>query len=259
MSTIKLDTCTINYDLDGPVGAPVLVLSNSLGTTMDMWAPQLDALRWKFQLLRYDTRGHGKSTPVPGPYTIDRLGRDVLGLLDALKIERAHFCGISMGGLTGLWLGVNAPERLGKLVVSNTAARIGTAEGWQDRARLVRDEGIPEVADGAASRWFTPHFIQHQPGLVDMLLQQLRSSPQAGYAACCDALEKADLRQDVARISAPTLVISGRHDPVTTTEDARYLVEQIAGAKGVELDASHLSNVEAAAEFNRTVVDFLLA
>jgi len=257
MATIKLDTCTIHYELDGPSAAPVLVLSNSLGTTMDMWAPQLDALRWKFRLLRYDTRGHGKSSVIPGPYSIEQLGRDVLGMLDALDIERAHFCGISMGGLTGLWLGVHAPKRLNKLIVSDSAARVGTAEGWQARAHLVRSEGMAEVADGAASRWFTPHFIQKQPERVDMLLKQLRNSPQAGYAACCDALALADLRTEIKHIKAPTLVIAGTHDPVTTLEDAQFIASHVAGAQLVQLDASHLSNVEAADAFTEAVLKFL--
>lgn len=257
MPFVNLESGRLHYELDGAPDAPVLVLSNSLGTTMDMWAPQLDALRWKFRLLRYDTRGHGQSAVIPGPYKLEQLGRDVLTLLDALDIERAHFCGISMGGLTGQWLGVNEPKRLNKLIVSNTAARVGTAEAWNARAHLVRAEGMAEVADGAASRWFTPHFIQHQPTMVDMLLKQLRSSPQAGYAACCDALAVADLRDDIKKIKVPTLVITGLHDLVTTPEDARFIAEHIAGARMVELNASHLSNVEAADAFTDAVLKFL--
>jgi 3-oxoadipate enol-lactonase len=258
MSFINLDWGRLHYQLDGPTDAPLVVLSNSLGTDINMWTPQLTAFNRHLRVLRYDTRGHDHSVVTPGPYSIDLLGQDVLTLLDSLDIERAHFCGISMGGLTGLWLGVHAPQRLNKLVVCDTAARVGTAEGWQARAKLVREEGMPEVADGAADRWFTPHFIQHQPQLVDMLLKQLRNSPPAGYAACCDALAVADLRQDIARIQLPTLVVCGAHDPVTTPADARYIVEQVKGARYVELDASHLSNVEAAEAFNDAVVSFLV-
>ncbi|MDN0081689.1 3-oxoadipate enol-lactonase [Crenobacter sp. SG2305] len=258
MPILKLDPYHIHYELDGPENAPVLVLSNSLGTTLDMWAPQIDALRWKFRVLRYDTRGHGETSAIPGPYQLAQLGRDVLTLMDALNIERAHFCGISMGGLTGLWLGVHAPKRLNKLIVSNTAARIGTEEGWQDRAHLVRSAGIPEVADGAASRWFTPGFIQHQPERVEMLLRQLRGSPEAGYAACCDALAVADLRDEISHIEVPLLVIAGKHDPVTTPEDARFIVDRVKGARYAELEASHLSNVEASAAFTEAVLKFLV-
>lgn len=257
MAFVNLESGRLHYELDGTPGKPVLVLSNSLGTTLDMWAPQLDALRWKFRLLRYDTRGHGQSAVIPGPYQLEQLGRDVLTLLDQLDIERAHFCGISMGGLTGQWLAIHAPKRLNKLIVSNSAARVGTAESWQARAKLVREEGMPEVADGAASRWFTPHFIQHQPVMVEMLLKQLRNSPQAGYAACCDALAVADLRSEIKNIKAPTLVIAGKHDPVTSLEDARYIATHVPGARLVELEASHLSNVEAADAFTEAVLKFL--
>jgi 3-oxoadipate enol-lactonase len=259
MAILKNDSYHTHYEIDGPANAPVLVLSNSLGTTLDMWVPQIDALRWKFRVLRYDTRGHGGTSVIPGPYTIGEMGQDVLALLDALDIERAHFCGFEMGGLIGQWLGVNAPERINRLIVSNTAARIGTAEGWQARAHLVRTEGMAEVADGAASRWFTPGFIQRQPERVEMLLRQLRSSPEAGYAACCDALGTADLRDDIQRIQAPLLAIAGRHDPVTTPADAQFIAERVAGAQCVELDASHLSNVEASDAFTKAVLEFLAA
>ncbi|RXZ45553.1 3-oxoadipate enol-lactonase [Crenobacter cavernae] len=258
MPFIDLDTGRLHYQFDGFSDAPVLLLSNSLGTDINMWSPQLDAFTRHFRVLRYDTRGHGHSVNTPGPYSLELLGRDVITLLDALGIERAYFCGISMGGLTGQWLAVNAPDRLIKLVVSNTAARIGDAAGWQARAHLVRESGIPEVADGAASRWFTPHFIQHKPELVEMLLHQLRNSHAAGYAACCDALAVADLSDDIARIPLPTLVVAGTFDAVTTPADADFIAGRIEGARRVDLPASHLSNVEAAADFNREVLDFLL-
>jgi 3-oxoadipate enol-lactonase len=257
MPMLQLDTLHMHYELDGPREAPVLVLSNSLGTTLDMWAPQVDALRWKFRLLRYDTRGHGASSAIPGPYRLEQLGRDVLAMLDALDIERAHFCGISLGAITGLWLGVNAPERLNKLVVCDGAPRVGTVDGWKARAHLVLAEGMAEVADGAASRWFTPGFIRQRPERVDMVLRQLRASPPGGYAACCEALALADLRAEIGRIVTPTLVIHGKHDPVIPLEDARFIVEQVAGARLVELEASHLSNVEAADAFNEALVAFL--
>jgi 3-oxoadipate enol-lactonase len=247
---------TLHHELSGPAGAPVIVLSNSLGTTLEMWDPQIDALRAQFRVLRYDTRGHGRSAAPPGSYTIDELGRDVIALLDSLDIERAHFVGISMGGLTGQWLGVHAGARLDKLVVSNTAARIGTTEGWRTRADLVRKQGIAEVADSAAGRWFTPRFIAAQPATVGTLTARLRSLSPEGYAACCDALGDADLREDIARIPCPTLVIAGVHDPVTTVDDARFITARVSGARLVELDASHLSNIEAADAFTDAVLRF---
>jgi 3-oxoadipate enol-lactonase len=247
----------VHYRIDGPADAPVVVLSNSLGTTLDMWSPQVDALVGSFRVLRYDTRGHGASAVPQGPYSIDDLGRDVLALLDALDIARAHFCGISMGGLTGQWLGVNAPGRIDKLIVSNTAARIGTEEGWKARVALVRAQGMDEVADGAAGRWFTSRFNDEQPKIVATLVAQLRETPAQGYAACCDALAAADLRGAIEGIVAPTLVIAGDEDPVTTVADAQFIAERVAGARWIKLAASHLSNVEAADAFNDAVTRFL--
>lgn len=250
---------TLHHELSGPADAPVIVLCNSLGTTLEMWEPQIDALKERFRVLRYDARGHGRSAVPPPPYAIDDLGHDVLALLDSLNIERAHFVGISMGGLTGQWLGIHAAARIDKLVVANTAARIGSPEGWQARAVLVRKEGVGEVADGAAARWFTPDFVSQQPSTVETLAVRLRTISPEGYAACCDALGDADLREEIGRISRPMLVIAGRHDPVTTVEDARFIAGRVPGARLVELDASHLSNVEAPAAFNDAVLNFLCA
>lgn len=247
----------IGYTTTGPDGAPAIILSNSLGTTLDMWAPQVDALSERYRVVRYDTRGHGGSFAPPGAYTLDMLGRDVLTVLDALDIERAHFCGISMGGLTGQWLGVHAPERIGKLIVADTAACIGSSNGWRDRAALVRTKGMADVAAGAAGRWFTAQFIAHNPQVVQQLTDQLRDLAAEGYAACCDALSVADLRGDIERIVSPMLVIAGRDDPVTTVDDARFIVERVPHARLTTLDASHLSNIEAAAAFNATVLAFL--
>lgn len=247
----------IRYTMTGPEGAPVLILSNSLGTTLDMWAPQLSALSTHYRVLRYDTRGHGGSFAPAGAYTLDMLGRDVLALLDALDVERAHFCGISMGGLTGQWLGVHARERVDKLIVANTAARVGSSNGWQERAALVRTHGMADVAAGAAGRWFTADFIARHADVVRTLTDELRDTPAEGYAACCDALAAADLRGDIDRIAAPTLVIAGRFDPVTTLEDARFIVERVPHADMAALDASHLSNIEAADAFSATVLSFL--
>jgi 3-oxoadipate enol-lactonase len=241
------------YTLEGPEGAPVVMFSNSLGTGMSSWQAQADALSRHRRVLRYDTRGHGMSglghEQSPGT-TLAQLGGDVLRLLDALEIHTVDFCGISLGGLTGLWLGVHAGHRLRRLVVANSAARIGTAEGWTARAEQVLAHGMAAVADGAAARWFMPDFRARAPDVVDRLIDGLRHCDPRGYAACCLALAQADLRAQVAAIAVPTLLVAGRGDPVTTVDDARWLRDRIAGAQCVELDASHLSNVEAAAAFN---------
>lgn len=257
MPFIDIDDRRLHYQLDGPATAPVLVLSNSLGTTLEMWQPQREAFSRDFRLLRYDTRGHGKSTLGEGACTLIQLAQDVLRLLDALDIERAHFCGISMGGLIGQWLGVYAPQRIRKLVVCNTAARIGSEASWRDRASLVRDTGMSQVADGAAARWFTRGFIQRQPELVGRMIEQLRQGDAAGYAACCDALAVADLQQELKTMAVPMLVVAGEFDQVTTPVDADFIAGQVPGAIRLDLSASHLSSIEAASVFNPSVIRFL--
>ena len=259
MPYAQLDDGRLHYRTDGDRKRPCLVLSNSLGTDLGMWDAQAAALAEEFYVVRYDTRGHGGSARGTGPAGIARLGLDVLGLLDHLGITRTHFCGISMGGLTGQWLGIHAPQRVHKLVLANTAARIGNLDGWATRAALVRVEGMDGVADGAASRWFTAPFIARQPSVVGHLIGRLREQDAEGYAACCDALARCDLREQVQGIASSTLVIAGRHDPVTTVADGEWLAAQVAAAQLAVLDASHLSNIEAAEEFTALLRRFLPA
>lgn len=257
MSSIQINNETFNYELNGHENTPVLFFSNSLGTTHSMWAKQVDYFSKNFRVLSYDTRGHGESVKNKGPYTLEQLGNDVLQITQALGIEKFSFCGISMGGLIGQWLGIHAPEKLDKLVVCNTAAKIGQEAGWNDRAALVRSEGMNPVADGSAGRWFTEGFVQANPASVNALINGLRQTDAEGYASCCDALAKADLREKIALIKTPTLIVAGSHDPVTTVADADAMAEKIAGSKRVDLDASHLSNIEASEAFNRALEDFL--
>ncbi|QGN38318.1 3-oxoadipate enol-lactonase [Klebsiella oxytoca] len=245
----------VDYKIDGPQDAPVIVLSNSLGTTRAMWQPQIEALTQHFRVLRYDTHGHG-ATHKSGKVTLTQLGEDVIALLDHLNIAKAWFCGISMGGLTGLWLGRFAPERFYGLIVANTAARIGDQAGWLSRARTVRQEGMDVVAAGAADRWFTHGFRQKSPEAVEALCHQLTHSDAEGYAACCEALAAADLRAEVAQIPVPVLIIAGESDPVTTVADADFLQQQIPASEVVVLAASHLSNIEAPQAFNAALLDF---
>lgn len=257
MAFADLAATRLHYRTDGHAGRPCLVLSNSLGTDLSMWDAQALALAADFFVVRYDTRGHGRSGIAAGPTAVEDLGRDVLGLLDHLGVARFAFCGISMGGVTGQWLGIHAPERIERLVLANTAARIGTQDGWTRRAALVRDAGMTPVADGAAARWFTDGFAARSPEVVAGLVARLRAQDPEGYAACCEALAEADLRADVARIEAPTLVIAGAHDPVTTVADGAWLCERIAGARMDTLAASNLSNIEAADAFTRSLRRFL--
>lgn len=245
----------IHYQIDGPADAPVLVLSNSMGTTLSLWEPLMSALTTRFRVLRYDTHGHGQ-TRKRGKVTLAQLGEDVISLLDNLAIEKAFFAGISVGGLTGLWLARFAPERFYAVAVANTAAKIGEQSGWLARARTVRQEGMGVVAAGSADRWFTPAFRQHHPATVDPLIHQLAASQAEGYAEGCEALAAADLRAEVAAIELPLLAIAGEFDPVTTVADADFLVQQIRGARKVVLPASHLSNVEAPDAFSAVLLTF---
>jgi 3-oxoadipate enol-lactonase len=238
---------------------PVVVLSNSLGTDFSMWDPQMVELQRHFRVLRYDTRGHGKSSVTPGDYSIEQLGRDVLGLLDSLGLERVHFCGLSMGGMIGMWLGIYAPDRLHRLVLCNTAARIGTKEIWNARIATVRKDkgGMKHVAAAIVERWFTPEFRTSCPDAVAKAQRMFENTPPEGYTACCAAVRDMDQSQKIASIKTPTLVIYGGSDPVIPVSDARFLSDQIPGANEVELAAAHLSNVEQATAFTQAVSNFL--
>lgn len=246
--------------VDGDAAAPALILSNSLGTTLEMWEPQVAAFSARFRLIRYDTRGHGGSPVTPGPYSFDDLGQDVLAVLDALAIERAAFCGISMGGHTGLWLAIHAGRRFNAIAVCNSAAKIGTAQGWSERAAMVRAggaAGMRALADSAPGRWFTEDFIAARPEVVQRAQDGIAGINPEGYAACCDALATSDLRADLGRIATPTLLLAGSADPVTTVADAQAMQAGIAAAQLAVVPASHLSNLEAPQAFDKAVLDFL--
>jgi len=245
------------HRFDGPADAPVLLLSNSLGTALEMWDPQMPAFVERFRVLRYDMRGHGRSAVPPGPYSIADLGRDVLALLDANRIDRVRFCGLSMGGMTGMWLGCNAPDRLEKLVLCNTSAQLGTPEQWNIRISLVENEGMKGVAEGVIERWFTPEFRKREPQAVDKVRRMLLETPPAGYAACCAAIRDQDQREAICAVPVPTLVVAGARDPATPPEHSRIIASKIPGARVVELEAAHLSNIEARDRFTASVLEFL--
>ncbi len=257
MAHTNANGARFHYRLDGPADAPVVVLSNSLGTNLAMWDAQIPALAQKFRVLRYDSRGHGQSDVTPGPYTIEALGRDVIGLLDALQIPTAHYCGISVGGLLGQWLGINASKRFKSLTVCNTAARIGTMDGWNTRIAAVKESGLAPIADGVVSRWFTEDFAKRAPAQVELARQMLLHSPPEGYVATCAAIRDEDLREAVFRVNLPTLVISGARDVATTPSDGRFIAEKVPGAQYLELNAAHLSNIEAAEPFTDALLKFL--
>ena len=262
MPVVTLADGDLNYQLDGPADAPVLVLSNSLGTNLHMWDAQIPAFTEHFRVLRYDTRGHGQSLVSSGSYSIEQNGHDVLALLDALDIQKAHFCGLSMGGLIGQWLGIHAPERIERLVLCNTAAKIGSDEVWNTRIETVLNGGeqaMRDLRDASIERWFTAPFAKAEPAKVEPIVSMLAQTSPQGYAANCAAVRDADYREQIATIQAPTLIVCGTGDAVTTPEHGRFMQARIAGAELVEFDAAHLSNVQAGELFTTRVLSFLQA
>jgi 3-oxoadipate enol-lactonase len=259
MPFVEAGDLRVHYVLSGPPDAALVVLSTSVGADLSMWDAQVPALEARFRVLRYDTRGHGRTSVTPGPYTIEQLGSDVPRLLDALRLERGHFCGLSMGGLIGMWLGARASSRIGKLVLCNTAPRIGTPETWNARIDTVRRLGMMGVAATIVDRWFTPAFRARSPETVASALRMLEGTSPEGYAAACAALRDADERADLSAIATPTLVMAGSRDPATPAAEGRLLADAIAGAEYVELDTAHLSNQEAPARFTSELVSFLTA
>lgn len=262
MPMIDADGCLLNVSVEGRDGGPTLMLSNSLGCTLQMWEPQMRALTQVFRVIRYDRRGHGKSQVgksqvAPGPYSIERFGRDALAILDDLNIEKVHWCGLSMGGMVGQWLGVHAPERINKLVLANTTCHYPDASIWDARIKAVKDGGLASVADTVISGWLTQDFRERQPDIAARMKAMLTSTPVEGYLACCEALAKLDLREDLATIKAPTLVIAGRYDKSTPITMAEAIRSRIPGASMTILDAAHISSVEATLAFNDAVLGFL--
>ena len=248
---------TIHYETFGDASKPALIFSNSLGTNFSMWQPQIDHFKSQYYVICYDTRGHGESNSPQGPYLLQDLGLDVIQLLDVLNINKAHFCGISMGGLTGQWLAIHNPERFSSVVICNTAAKIGTEQAWLDRAKLVRTQGLKSIAETAASRWFTENFIQNRNVVVENLTRNLANGSAEGYASCCEALAQADLRTDIAEIKIPVLIIAGQKDPVTTVEDGGFMQQKIQNSQLFEINASHISNLEQSGTFNQKLKTFI--
>jgi len=257
MPFLEVGGARIYYVIEGPDGAPVLAFSNSLGANCSMWDRQAQELRKKFRILRYDTRGHGQTSVPPGPYSMEQLGKDVLALLDELRLVRVHFCGLSMGGMIGMWLGIHAPDRLNKVVLSNTAAKIGTEESWRSRIEAVQKGGMRSIAAGVMERWFTPAFRAKESTTVARIQKILEGTNPEGYLSCCAAIRDYDCREQLEKIDAPTLLITGAHDPATPAADGRFIAAHIRGAKYAELDAAHLSNIEDQERFTLELTAFL--
>jgi 3-oxoadipate enol-lactonase len=248
----------VEYTLDGPDDAPVIVFSNSLGTTGAMWEAQAAALSERFRVLRYNARGHGGTPAPPGPYTVGELAGDVLALLDRLELDHVSFCGLSIGGMTGMWLGVHAPERIDRLAICCTGMQLPTAEMWTERAALVRREGMDSVIEATIDRWFTPGFRERNPEVVDPIREIFLTTDPEGYAGCCEALAEFDMRGRLDVVKAPTLVIAGEDDPVGTPERAAAIGEEIEGSRVVVLpEARHLAAVEQAEAVTRGLEELL--
>lgn len=244
----------VNHELTGPDGAPVVVLSNSLGTDMRLWDEQVPALTERFRVLRYDQRGHGGTKTEPGPYALDELGGDVLELLDRLGIQQAHFAGVSLGGMTGMWLAEHAPERIARLALICTSADLGSAS-WLDRAAAVRANGMATMVEPSLPRWFTPEAAQ-RPDIREKFGDMLVRADAEGYAACCEAIAGMDLLDGLAGITAPTLVIAGAEDPATPPWHAERIAEGVRGARVEVLSpAAHLANAEQPGAVNRLLLE----
>jgi 3-oxoadipate enol-lactonase len=252
------DAVALHHQLEGPEDAPVLVLANSLGTTLALWDAQVPALSERFRLVRYDHRGHGKS-PVPEtPYSIEDLGRDTLAMLDGLGIERFSFCGLSIGGMVGMWLASESPERVERLALLCTSALLGPKEIWDERISVSRKDGVGALEAAVLERWFTPEFRAARPETVERMGRDLRETSAEGYAGCCAAIRDMDLRGRLGRIQAPTLVISGTDDPSTPPEHGELIHEGIPGSEFIVIEqAAHLANIEQAETVNRAILDHL--
>lgn len=248
----------INYKLQGTPNSPVLVFSNSLGSDMGMWDELVPYLLPFFRVLQYDTRGHGGSKITPEPYTIELLGNDVIDLLDQLDIQTAYFCGLSMGGLIGQWLGINRPDRIKKLIISNTGAKIGNDERWNGRIETISKHGMQAIVEDTMERWFTESFRQNHPGRVSETKAMFLRSDVTGYSNCCAAIRDADFREQLQNNTVETLVITGDEDPVTNVEQAEFLANTIPNAQLKILHARHLASTELPKEYAEVLIDFLV-
>jgi 3-oxoadipate enol-lactonase len=233
------------HDLRGREDAPVVVLPCSLGTSRELWDASLYTDR--FRVLRYEHRGHGESDVPPGPYSMEELARDALGLLDELGVERVSWLGVSLGGMVGMWLAANAPERLDRIVLACTSARMPAPDAYRERAASVRERGLEPIADAVVERWFAPEAPEELPARFRAILV---ATPAEGYAGCCEALAAWDFRGELPRVAVPTLVIAGERDEATPAADTQLLADSIPGARlAVIRDAAHLANLERPREF----------
>ena len=258
LKVIKVNGVDIAYRFDGPQDGPVLLVANSLMANGSMWDWNVPAFADRYRVLRFDKRGHGNSGVTPGPYSIAQLADDAVGLLDALKIDKAHFMGLSIGGMIGQQLGARYPERVYSLSLCNTASEMPPRSLWEDRFETARAKGIAGLVDGTIQRWFTAPFIERAPGDIEKVRQMILGTNVDGYIGCGSAVRDMAQSTMLLKIKTPTLVLSGRKDPACTVEQGTVIHRLVDGSKMVILeDAAHLSNIEQPAGFNKIVREFI--
>lgn len=248
----------VHHVVSGPPGAPVVLLSSALGSSLAMWDPQAEPLSERYRVVRYDLRGHGRSPVPPGPYRLTDLADDALGVLDRLGVEQAHLVGLSLGGMVAMQVAATAPDRVDRMALCCTSAYMPPAADWHDRAATVRAHGVAAVADAVVDRWLTPAFAAASPDLVGRLRAMALATPAEGYAACCEAIASMDLRADLPSITAPTLLIAGADDPATPPADAAAIAARLPGARAVVVGAAaHMANLEQPRAVTGHILDHL--
>jgi len=257
MPIAQSNGCPIHYEVEGDASKPVLMFCNSLGTNLHMWDGQMPEVLKHFRVVRYDRRGHGKSGVPAGPYNMEMLGRDALAVLDAAMFEKTNWCGLSMGGMVGMWLGANAPQRVNKLILSNTSAYFPDKEIWNGRIKTVQEKGLQAIVGGTLERWFTAGFREREPQKVKQIADMFLATKLEGYIGCGQAVRDMDHREIIKSIKAPTMVIAGKQDAGTTPEMGEAIQKNIPGATLKMFDAAHIANIECGNAYTDTVLDFL--
>jgi 3-oxoadipate enol-lactonase len=250
------DGCAIHYRFEGEEDRPVVMLSNSLGSRLEMWEPQIASLTERYRVVLYDNRGHGRSDAPPGPYTLERIATDARELIAELDVGSVLWCGVSLGGMVGMWLAANAPQTLKRAVLANTSALIGPPDMWSQRIQVAETQGMELLAKVVVQRWVTAGFAAEHPDIAARMERMIAETPTQGYVATCMAIRDMDLRDSLSRIAVPVLVIAGSQDQSTPVAMGEQLVASIAGARFAIIEAAHLSNVEQPEEFNRLVRNF---
>lgn len=257
---INANGIRIAYRFDGPAGAPVVMLSNSLMSNMSMWEPQMAALTAQFRVLRADTRGHGQTEVTPGAYSIALLAQDAVALMDALGLKKVHFAGLSKGGMIGQYLGAKHGDRLLSLTLADTASEMPTHAMWDERLRIAREVGISGLVDGTIKRWFTPGFMERAPQEIDKVRAMIMTTPAQGYVGCASAVRNMSQTAILKEIGVPTAIIVGESDPACSVEQSKVLHAEIAGSSLTILpDSAHLANIEQPELFNQALMGFLQA